>query len=204
MTADARTLDFYNANAPQVAAKQTQTAPHTTVDIFLAALPPGGSVLDLGCGAAWAAAEMAQRGFDVTAVDGAQGMVAEARRLTGLDVRLLRFDELEDIALYDGVFASFSLLHAPREEAPDLLARVRRALKPGGVLFVSVKTSAEGSVERRDRLGRFYADYAPSDLEALIVAAGMTVEWIGDGKGVDMDDVESRHVYLLARRPDTE
>ena len=43
--------------------------------------------------------------------------------------RQARFDELEVQGVYDGIWANFSLLHAPKSEFPGHLARIRRAGK---------------------------------------------------------------------------
>lgn len=198
--ADEQTLDFYNANAAAYAERRTNGRHSETLGRFLSALPSGAATLDLGCGAGWAAAEMARRGHTVTAVDGSAGMVEEARRRTGLDVKQMRFDELDAVDAFDGVFASFSLLHAPRADAPDLLNRVWRALKPGGVLFVGVKSRPDATGEHRDRLGRFYTHYERTDLETLLRSAGFALDWIGEGSGIGADGVATDHLYVLARR----
>ena len=201
MSGDRRTLEFYDARAADYAAMTIEPELLAALDRFAATLPAAGAALDLGCGPGWASAVLAERGFAVDPTDGAPGMVAEARRLTGLEARVMRFDELAAVAAYDGVWASFSLLHAPRAEIPALLARVRRALKPGGALFVGVKAAADGpSVERRDRLGRFYTDYAGEELDALLRDAGFALDWSGEGGGVGMEGNWARHLYRLARR----
>jgi cyclopropane fatty-acyl-phospholipid synthase-like methyltransferase len=53
---DEATLQFYRRNAESYAA--WAKAPSTRLIGFLALLPPGGSVLELGCGAGNHAAEM--------------------------------------------------------------------------------------------------------------------------------------------------
>ena len=49
------------------------------------------------------------------------------------------FNELSDINLYDGVWANFSLLHAPRSEMLPNLIRIHRALKKKGYLHLGLK-----------------------------------------------------------------
>jgi SAM-dependent methyltransferase len=65
----------------------------------------------------------------------------------------MRFDQLEESAAYDGVWASASLLHAPAAELTSDLARIHRALKPGGLFVASFKA---GNGEGRDMFGRYY------------------------------------------------
>ena len=45
--------------------------------------------------------------------------------------------------------------HVPRDELSGVLARVHRALKPGGVSLMSVFKIGEGD-DGRDSLGRYY------------------------------------------------
>lgn len=201
MTGDRETLDFYSARAADYAALEVPGEALDMLERFMAGLPEGAAVLDLGCGHGWAAAILAERGFAVDATDGAPGMVEEARRLTGLPVRVMRFDELDAVEAYDGVWASFSLLHAPLAAAPAHLRRVHRSLRPGGALLVGVKAAAEGpSSERRDSLGRFYAYYARADLETALRDAGFRVDWVVEGSGVGMEGKAEPHFNALARK----
>jgi hypothetical protein len=111
-------------------------------------------------------------------------MVALARRHPGVTARRASFDDIDAVARYDGIWASFSLLHAPRADLPRHLAALVRALKPGGRFHIAVKT---GNGEKRDRLGRFYTYYTDAELSGLLEAAGLTItaRRTGSGKGLD-------------------
>lgn len=172
MQGDAQTLSVYATEAERYAEVTRNAARDPALSAFLALLWPGARVLDLGCGPAHAAAEMRRRGMEVEAVDASPEMVRLARELHGIEARLAGFDEVEAVGAFDGIWAHFSLLHAPRAEMPAHLARLHRALKPGGVLSLGLKT---GEGEGRDRLGRFYTYYTIEEIEALLVAAGFTL-----------------------------
>lgn len=139
---------------------------------FAAAMPQGGAVLDLGCGPGHAAARMADAGLHVTATDGSMEMIRLAARHPGVSARQATFDEIEGQSIYDGIWASFSLLHAPRAKFPMHLAALHRAAKPGARLHLAMKL---GSGEVTDRLGRFYSYYSRAELEQLLQEAGFTV-----------------------------
>ena len=62
---DEGTLQFYRSNAEAYAGGRMRTV--DAADRFLALLPPGGSILELGCGAGNDSAEMLARGFRVRA-----------------------------------------------------------------------------------------------------------------------------------------
>ncbi len=152
MSTDPDTIAFYQARAPHYVMKFGQAHSYQ-LDAFLDRLPRGGRVLELGCGGGQDAARIAARGFAVEATDAAPAMVAKARERWSVAARVMAFHELDAEAAYVGVWAHASLLHAPREALPDLLARIHRALVPGGWFFASYKLGTE---EGRDSLGRFY------------------------------------------------
>lgn len=198
MNADSETLAVY---AARMADYDDLGMPRGALDDlhrFLGGLQAGGRVLDLGCGPGHAAAEMARCGFRVDAWDGTPEMVARAASHPGVTARLARFDDLAAEEAYDGIWASFSLLHAPRADLPGLLRRIRRALVPGGWLYLGMKT---GTGERRDALGRFYAYHLASELIGQLRRAGLRPLLLGRGRSVGMAGLPEPFVTLLARRP---
>lgn len=160
MSADETTLAFYNAEAAAYAA-----ASHGAGKLadFIAELPPGARVLDLGCGAGADSAALRTAGFAVTSVDASSGLAAEAKRRWDVDVRLMRFDDLDFVGAFDGVWASASLHHARADDLPRIFAAIRRATKSGGVLHATMKAGED----RRDRLGRFFCAMSEGALAEL-------------------------------------
>lgn len=167
MSVDPETIAFYQARAPHYVLKFGQAHSYQ-LDPFLDRLPPGGRVLELGCGGGQDAAWIASRGFSVDATDATPAMVAKANQRWDVGARVMAFDELDAEAEFDGVWAHASLLHCPRAALPDVLARIHRALRPEGWHFASYKL---GDAEGRDDLGRFYnfpnADWLHAQYAAL-------------------------------------
>ena len=180
MSADAQTLAVYAAQADRYAQAFDTARPDPWLDAFLAAMPEGGHVLELGCGPGRIAGVMQRAGLVVDAVDASPEMAALAQRLHGVAVRVARFEDIAGTGVYDGIWANFSLLHAPKAGMPGHLARLARALKPGGRLHLGLKT---GTGERRDALGRFYAFYEEDELRDLLAGAGFTVAACDHGEG---------------------
>ncbi|MGR3805271.1 class I SAM-dependent methyltransferase [Marinibacterium profundimaris] len=168
---DDDTIRVYDEKA-QDYARMVDTLKDPALDEFMAALPPGARVLDLGCGPGNAADVMARAGFSVLAVDASAEMVRLAARVEGIETRQARFDEIDEVDAYDGIWASFSLLHAPRAAFPGHLAALKRALRPGGLLFLGLKL---GDGEKVDKIGRFYSYYREDELKALLRDAGFTL-----------------------------
>ncbi|WP_246156384.1 class I SAM-dependent methyltransferase, partial [Thiohalocapsa marina] len=84
----------------------------------------------------------------------------------GLPVAVLRVQDIEWMDRFDGIWACASLLHVPLAELPELLRRLARALKPGGVLYASCKYGAG----EREHGGRRFTDLDEAGLAALLRA----------------------------------
>lgn len=162
---------------------------------FISALPQGGAVLDLGCGPGLGAAEMARAGLQVVATDAVPEMVAAAALHAGVNARHATFEDLTETAAYDGVWANFSLLHAPRVAMPAHLLAIHRALRPGGLCHLALKA---GSGSKRDGLGRLYTYYEEAELTKLMQTAGFTVTASDRGREVGLDGVPADWIALFA------
>jgi SAM-dependent methyltransferase len=181
---DPRTLAVYDSRSDDYAAMMDRQAGRDPmIERFIAACPAGGRVLDLGCGPGHYARRMAEVGLQVDAIDASPAMIGMAARHPGVSARLARFEDLTDHARYDGIWAYFSLLHAQRADLPAHLARIARALKPGGVLFIGMKRGTGGG---RDTLDRYYEYYEREELEALLTESGLTPDthWTGKAAGL--------------------
>lgn len=192
---DPATLAVYDRDAPAYAAWSTARSPRDWLARFMARLPAGGSALDLGCGAGWAAAEMIAAGFAVRALDASEGLVKQARK-SGVPAEKCAFADLKDVETYDGVWASYSLLHAPRAEMGGHLARIRCALKPGGTLYLGLK---RGEGEARDTLGRLYVYWSEAAIRAELAAAGLVVDTLATARSTGWDGAEETMMDLFAR-----
>jgi SAM-dependent methyltransferase len=120
-------------------------------------LPPGGRVVDLGCGTGHHAVELALRGFDVIAIDYAPAMLARARdhaRAQSAMIEFRAFDLNEDLPFaaetVDGALC-VSVMQVV-DEPTRLLRQLRDALRPSGhVLIESVRYL--GALSGGDHLG---------------------------------------------------
>jgi SAM-dependent methyltransferase len=197
---DAETLRFYGENAPvYVASGVNGTSRHLSP--FLSLLPPAAHILDLGCGGGRDAQALINAGHRVDPTDGSAPIAAKAQDLLGIPVRVMRFEDLDAQAVYDAVWANASLLHVPRPALPDVLARVRAALKPGGLHMASYKG---GGQEGRDSHGRYFNYLSAEELRAIYAASGKwqvlsLLEYTGGGYDVG---VQGPWTAIFARRAD--
>ena len=196
--ADKLTIEIYAREAGAYAQRDKPQRIGDFLTPFMAGLPPGAVVLDLGCGSGWAAVEMQERGFDVHALDASPELAAIAQAKLARPVRVMSFEGLEDVAAFDGIWSSAALLHVAKADMPGLLARLARALKPGGLLLATFKA---GEGEGRDKLGRFYAYYALDELRALVERVP-GLDWLPPltGESVDFTGVPTVILGLSARR----
>ncbi|MGW4476445.1 class I SAM-dependent methyltransferase [Nonomuraea sp. NPDC004354] len=100
----------------------------------------GRRILDAGCGSGPLFAELRDRGAIVTGVDASAGMLEQARQRLGADADLRVVDLAAPLPFpdeaFDDVVASL-VLHYLEDWEPTL-AELRRVLKPGGRLLISV------------------------------------------------------------------
>ena len=194
---DEKTLQFYSSHAKAYAEREI-TSRQARLTAFLAQLKPSAKILELGCGAGADTAAMLARGFDVRPTDGSAEMAAVASQRLGRTVGTLLFHELDEVEAYDGVWANACLLHVPRDELANVLALIRRTLKPGGWFFASYKA---GDVDGRDTLDRYY-NYPTLDwLRATYAQAG---NWnslsIESGEVRGFDDKQALMLFVVAQK----
>lgn len=161
------TIEYFDENAERCFADAFTIEERSNQDRFLAQLPAGAAILDFGCGSGRDTAYFLERGFDVTPTDGSARLAALASDYLGAPVRVQEFNELEDEALYDGVFASASIMHLEYERLVQVMPKLVRALKPGGVLYVSFKY---GDESMDGYLGKRYYTYMNEERFAELLA----------------------------------
>lgn len=195
MTQDTKTVAVYNSKTADYADFVKADKPDPRLTGFISAIPAGGNVLDLGCGPGHAAAAMRDAGLDVTAIDASVEMAGFARRTHDLDVTIATFDEISGTDIYDGIWASFSLLHTRKTDFPDHLSALHQALRPKGRFVIGMKT---GSGEKRDTLGRFYAYYTQDELHDLLKRADFTLISTETGAEPGLDGTTAPWIIITA------
>ena len=193
---DRETVTTYSEKAGDYAALGCNRGEQNQLNAFLALLPAGGSILDLGCGPGFHAEFMMNKGFAVRAMDATPAFI-EAAQARGVDAALGHFDDLSDVAAYDGIWANFSLLHAPKDKFPHHLAAIHLALKPHGMFYLGLKL---GKGEKRDSLGRFYAYFEEVELRDYLQQAGFTNITASYGEGPGLTGSIDKFIILTAWR----
>lgn len=137
------TIEYFNEKAEKCFLDAFTITERTNQDHFLSFLKPGARILDFGCGSGRDTAYFREKGFDVTPADGSEGMCRFASEYLKTPVRLLEFNELDEEEVYDGIYASASIMHLEYEKLVEVFPKMIRALKSNGIIYVSFKYGEE-------------------------------------------------------------
>lgn len=146
--------DYYQQHAQRFFSETVDVDMSELYRPFVAHLKPGARILDAGCGSGRDAKAFSEMGYEVEAFDASAELVELARQHTGLPVKQMRFEDVTEGERYDGIWCCASLLHVPLAELPGVMTQLAKALKPGGVWYLSFKY---GSGER-EKDGRRFTD----------------------------------------------
>ena len=148
-------------------------------------LPTGDSLraLDLACGRAANAHYLAARGFDVSAWDISEAVVAE---ITARKPKVLAEVSVRDVVAQPPVVNSFDIIVVTRFLSRDLCPAIQAALKPGGVLFYQTFTHGLSNKE-----------YLLADNELLSLFEGLHLLEYQEPEPDEFGKAEAR---LIARR----
>lgn len=171
-----RTQEVYERNAARFDAERSKGLHERRwLARFVAGLPAGATILDLGCGAGEPiAAHLLDSGFQVTGVDASRAMIAIARhRWPHGDWRVADMRRLDLAVRFDGILGWNSFFHLTRPEQRALLPRLAERLNPGGRLMLTVGPRDCEEVGRVGDDAVYHASLAPGDYATILNAAGM-------------------------------
>ena len=195
MKPDETTINVYNEKTADYKKLTKSSAEMSVERDFSTSIPVGGCVLDYGCGPGRSARYFAEHGLITHAFDASVEMVKLAKTHAGVKVWQGSFHSFSAHDTYDGIWASFSLLHAPREDMPNLLKTIHGALKAEGNLYLALKL---GTGQARDALGRFYTYYEKEELKDVLKTAGFTWDRHMTGASEGLDGTISEWISVLA------
>ena len=137
-------------------------------------IPPGGRILEIGCGAALHASLLASWGYDVTAGDNDEGVLDVARETVDMfkeDVSLMRLDVLslpDDLTGFDLAFSLGLIEHFDRDVTVGVLVQQARAARLV-MAVVPLKHTRLAATITDERI------YPRRAWEAMFFDAGLTV-----------------------------
>jgi len=188
--------DYYDDNSTAFFAGSVGADMSADRARFLAHVPRGGAVLDAGCGSGRDALAFKAGGYAVTAFDGSAQMARLASEYTGLAVQHLAFADVAWREAFDGIWACASLLHVPHADLPGALTRLARALRPGGIFYMSFKYGAS----ERFVHGRYFNDMTEERLTTALAPSDLRIAQMWTSLDVRPERAGERWLSVLAIR----
>lgn len=139
MAQDSSKPDFWDTRFRQNVIPWDAGGVPAALERFVARHTGRGRVLVPGCGTGYEVRQLAQAGFDVTAIDFSEAALEAARRELGPlahRVRCADFFAFEgDVPPFDAIYERAFLCALPRRVWSDWARRTAQLLRPGGLLF---------------------------------------------------------------------
>lgn len=168
------TLDYYNKNAKLYFEQTVQGNLQENYDKFLSRINKDAYILDFGCGSGRDSKYFLEHGYKVKAIDGSFEMCKLAKEYINQEVECMKFDELNDENIYDGIWACSSILHVEKENLQDILNKMVTALKHKGVIYTAFKKGNGYKIKE----GKYYNYLTKEELEKLLDNIDNNVEII--------------------------
>ena len=169
---------------------------------LLELLPTASDVLELGCGAGEPVTRRLAERHRLVAVD-VSARQLELAAHSAPQAQLMLADMLE-LAFapdsFDAVVAFYSMTHIPREHHADLLARIVRWARPGGLVLLTMGAADNpGSVDD-DWLGApmYFSHFDSATNRALVQRSGIRI-LSADVVDEDARDAGARFLWVIGR-----
>jgi SAM-dependent methyltransferase len=128
---------------------------HAFVGRFLSRLPSDGRVLDAACGTGKYFPVVLSGGRRLLGVDHAGALLANAAaKFPQVPTEQHDLQELPYRGEFDGVLCVDAMEFVPPEDWPPVLERFRRALRPGGWLYLTVELAPDDRVRAANQAAR--------------------------------------------------
>jgi len=180
VTGAERIIDLYERHSDAwVAARLRESTLYERawLDRFCALIPPGGSLLDLGCGAGEPIARyFVEQGFAVTGVDSSPAMIAKFKtRLPGAPAFVADMRTLSLKQKFHGILAWDSFFHLTPDDQRRMFAIFRAHAAPGAALMFTSGPKHGEAIGQLEGEPLYHASLDVSEYRALLDAAGFAV-----------------------------
>ena len=195
MKFDKQTIEFYNTNAKKYSSYSYLNEKDKLYQKFLNYLPEKGSILDAGCGAGWDTNFFLSNGYFVTALDASVKLlklIETHKNLTKIESDFLNF---KSETIFEGIWASFSLQHLPKNDFKTALKILKNSLSETGFFYIGIH---EGNKEIRDNLGRYYSYYSESEIGGIIQSLNLKIFSLDklESKSFDGKKINTMHLLI--------
>lgn len=177
-------LRWYEENAEGYAERARGLGMEYSLSRFLGLLKrPSPLVLDAGCGEGRDVRFMLSRGVDAYGIDASRELIEFAREASvGEPERFQhgRFEEIDEVDRYDGIWCCAALVHHDLAQLQQALCAFRTALRPCGLLWISTKAGVGAEWIG----GRCFFYHDPDAITPLLAPSGLKLvnSWIEGGQ----------------------
>ena len=173
--------------------------------LMLKILPKGSIVADIGCGPGQYARLFREHGHSVVSVDISERMLSVGRRFDPELVPVV--GDISSIPLESnslgGILAAYTLEHVQRDDTPEALESMTRALAPGGAIGVMVKCGV-GSYGFQSTLVPGAKGYVQlwdlDDLSQELEAVGCQTVFSDQKAPISSEEFNHQRGFILARK----
>ncbi len=131
--------------------------------VFEEHLKSGDKILDVGFGSGRDSHYFNDQKYEVVSIDFAKEVVDRGKILLNNEVLHVDVMNIKYENEFDGIWASAILLHFHSEEILEIISKFNKALKSGGVLYISFKYGTEEKL----RHGRYFNDFDETKFNEL-------------------------------------
>ena len=146
------------------------------LDRFVACLPAGGTVLDIGCGAGEPISQyLFEKGFNLTGVDSSPTMIALSR--SRLPEGEWLEQDMRNLSLsrsFDGLLGWDSFFHLNPHEQRSTLDLFCQHLNPDGALLLTIGHEAGEVLGFVNGQRVYHSSLDPGEYEQILLAAGFS------------------------------
>ena len=139
---------------------------------FASYLPSEARVIDMGCGSGRDVMAFSDMGHDAVGLDASKELLKLAEERLGIKTIFADMVRWKATEPYDGIWCCASLIHLNSAEKEMFFKNLDHNLKPGGIIYISVKDGIKTGV---DEDGRYYSDCPEAELRKYLEDAGCEI-----------------------------
>lgn len=174
-----RVVDLYERHALAYDRDRSRSLQERAwLDRFLSRVPPGGTILDVGCGMGEPIARyLIERGFRVVGVDASPRMIELCRaRFPDAEWLVADMRKLDLHRRFDGILAWDSLFHLSTDDQRGMFRRFAEHAEPGAPLMFTSGPAEGESVGVYCGEPLYHASLDPAEYRTLLADSGFSVK----------------------------
>ena len=163
--------DYYEDHFQEYFQSTFHVDPSSFLTPLTSKLKTGATILDVGCGSGRDLLWLKQRGFEPKGLERSPSLAMLARQASGCEVIEADFCSYDfSREQLDAIVLIGALVHLNREQFPQVLNSIRKAVKTGGYILLSLK---EGVGSQQSPDGRLFTLWTVDELAEIFYDLGL-------------------------------